>query len=599
MRSHHAEGARGNVEILADQHRHAIRTHLIADVVALLFVLIGSLIVWAVAPWWGRALLTIGVPGVGLPILGLVGRDKSVPIVERWLSTGAIVPKLTEGLIVQSLRDARIAGMDRAFKDQGDRAVRWLVPPVRLATGDGYECVLDLPSGVTVTQAVKAEEQIAAGLSRPVSTVWISQVTEEDGGHAGRMRMVVTDTPMRGAAIPAWPLADPETGASDIFKPIPLGINYLGQVVTVTLMFRSMIIGAIPRMGKTFTLRLLCLAAALDPTVELHVYDLKGGVDFKALGKKVTRAFQSSQDERIAPDVLTDLKRMVKDMTRRYDTLNELVETDPERCPEGKITRDLADDRSLGLHPVLLAIDETQTCFVDWADRKEFNSLVTKLAKMGPAVGIIVLLATQAVNGDTIPRSISVTAALRFCLKVTDHTENDQILGTGAYGKGYRASDLSADDMGMGYFGGEGTETQLVKCFFVDGPGATIITDRAHALRQAAGRPTGMAAPEEDNEAGIADRMAAVWPDGRGRVSYVELAALLAASWPQLFDGWDGEQVSSAGRAIGLNAVQVKYGGKNLWGFLHHEVLLAATQRELHNPDRPGPDNDNGGDPDG
>ncbi|MCP4962854.1 MAG: hypothetical protein GY925_26760, partial [Actinomycetia bacterium] len=123
VRSHHAEGARGNVEILADQHRHAIRTHLIADVVALLFVLIGSLIVWAVAPWWGRALLTIGVPGVGLPILGLVGRDKSVPIVERWLSTGAIVPKLTEGLIVQSLRDARIAGMDRAFKDQGDRTV--------------------------------------------------------------------------------------------------------------------------------------------------------------------------------------------------------------------------------------------------------------------------------------------------------------------------------------------------------------------------------------------------------------------------------------------------------------------------------------------
>lgn len=588
VRSHQAEGARGTVEVLADQHRQAIRNHLIADVVALAVIVIGALVGWALAPWWARGLLVVGVPVVGLAVLGAVGRDKSIPIVERWISNGVVVPKLTEGLIVGALRDARISGMDKAFKNIGDRAIRWLVPPVRLSSGDGYECVLDLPSGVSVSQAIRAEEQIAAGLSRPTSTVWMSQVAEEEGGHAGRMRMVVTDTPMRGATIPAWPLADPDSGAADIFAPIPLGVNYLGQTVTATLMFRSMIIGAIPRMGKTFTLRLLALAAALDPTVELHLYDLKGGVDFKPLGTKVAHSFGSSQDERIAPDVLGDLRRMVRDMTRRYDTLNRLVDDAPERCPEGKITRDLANDPTLGLHPVLLAIDETQTCFVDWSDHKEFTALVTKLAKMGPAVGIIVICATQSVNGDTIPRSISVTAGLRFCLKVTDHTENDQILGTGAYGKGWRASDLSTDDMGMGYYGGEGADIQLVRCFFVDGATAQAVADRAHALRLAAGRLTGLAAGEDNTEPGIAYRMAAVWPDGRGRMSYADLAALLAAQWPDLCGGWEAEQVSAAGRAVGLDPVQVKHEGRNLWGFRHADVLAALTdsdQPEIFDPE--------------
>ncbi|MEM8925024.1 MAG: hypothetical protein AAGD35_16075, partial [Actinomycetota bacterium] len=420
VRSSTAEGAKGTVEILAEQHKTAIRQHLIADLIALVVMVVGGAVLWMVAPWWGRALIILGLPGLGLPVLGLVGRDKTVPIVERWISTGAIVPKLTEGLIVQALQDARIKGMDRAFKEQGKRAIRWLVPPVRLASGDGYECVLDLPSGVSVEQAVKADRLIASGLSRPVSTVWISEVSEEEHGHAGRMRMVVTDTPMRSTPIPPWPLASDDGGAFDIFKPIPLGINYLGMVVTVTLMFRSMIIGAVPRMGKTFTLRLLCMAASLDPTVEIHIYDLKGGIDFKSLGRKVAHAFWASQNELIAAEVLADLRRMVDDMGRRYETLNWLEENDPDRCPEGKITRQLANDRTLGLHPVLLAIDETQTCFVDWAEAKEFTALVTKLAKMGPAVGIMVILATQSVNNDTIPRSISVTAALRFCLKVTD-----------------------------------------------------------------------------------------------------------------------------------------------------------------------------------
>ena len=48
-------------------------------------------------------------------------------------------------------------------------------------------------------------------------------------------------------------------------------------------MFVSVIIGAIPRMGKTFLLRLLLLICALDVRAEIHAYDLKGTGDLAPL----------------------------------------------------------------------------------------------------------------------------------------------------------------------------------------------------------------------------------------------------------------------------------------------------------------------------
>ena len=48
-------------------------------------------------------------------------------------------------------------------------------------------------------------------------------------------------------------------------------------------MFNSVVIGAIPRMGKTFALRKLLLIAALDPRAELHAFDNKGTGDLAAL----------------------------------------------------------------------------------------------------------------------------------------------------------------------------------------------------------------------------------------------------------------------------------------------------------------------------
>jgi hypothetical protein len=69
----------------------------------------------------------------------------------------------------------------------------------------------------------------------------------------------------------------------DLFKAQPFGTDQRGRYVELTLMFTSMAIGAIPRMGKTFAVRELLLIAALDARAEIHVYDNKGTGDLSPL----------------------------------------------------------------------------------------------------------------------------------------------------------------------------------------------------------------------------------------------------------------------------------------------------------------------------
>jgi hypothetical protein len=87
----------------------------------------------------------------------------------------------------------------------------------------------------------------------------------------------------------------------------------------------------------------------------------------------------------------------------------------------------LADKRELGLFPVVIVIDECQVAFDGDPDTV---AMVTDLGKRGPAAGIIVLLATQRVDAQSLPTGISSNAVLRWCLKVTGQVENDMNANT-------------------------------------------------------------------------------------------------------------------------------------------------------------------------
>ena len=61
---------------------------------------------------------------------------------------------------------------------------------------------------------------------------------------------------------------------------LPFGVDQKSQPVGIPLIESNMLIGVAARgAGKTASLRCVLLGCALDPTVELHVWELKGSGD--------------------------------------------------------------------------------------------------------------------------------------------------------------------------------------------------------------------------------------------------------------------------------------------------------------------------------
>ncbi len=189
-------------------------------------------------------------------VFGLAGRVPDKPLLDR----AVVVPKaakLTSDVVVRALSVLGIGGITQAL-GKNQNAIVFTAPISR--DGPGWRAEVDLPPGVTATEVVERRDKLAAGLSRPLGCVWPEGNSDV---HPGRLVLWVGDQDMSKTRQAAWPLL--RTGRVDLFEPFPFGTDQRGRGVAVTLMFASMVIGAIPRMGKTFALRLILLAAVAGP----------------------------------------------------------------------------------------------------------------------------------------------------------------------------------------------------------------------------------------------------------------------------------------------------------------------------------------------
>jgi DNA segregation ATPase FtsK/SpoIIIE, S-DNA-T family len=514
------------------------------------FMLIGGTVITAFWPWAWIPLLLLGVP-----FLAWIGRPADKPIL-----TSATVPvaveRLSVEIVVRALGALGIAEMNKALRDDPAKAIATLDGPMR--DGPGWLWRGDLPHGVTAAMVAEKREELSSGLRRPLGCVW-PEVDHKR--HAGAMSLYVADEDMTTADQPPWPLA--KRGAADMFKPTVFAFDPRGKSVTVTLMFVSIIIGSIPRMGKTFTLRLLLLIAALDVRSELHLYDLKGTGDLAPL-RSVAHRYRAGDDPEDIEYMAADMSSVQAEMRRRTKVIRRIADEQPERCPENKVTPELANDRSLRLHPIVVAIDECQIAFEHPVHGGDMEAICTDLAKRGPALGILLILATQRPDAKSIPTGISANAVLRMCLKVMGQPANDMVLSTSAYKSGIRATQFSFDEKGVMYFAGEGFRPRIVRSQYIDGPAAKAIAARARVMRQQAGRLTGYALGEDcDGEARsfLADVLA-VFGDDRN-LWCETIAGRLAASIPSAYADITRDAVASQLRALGVNVKKVREPGKD------------------------------------
>ncbi|MFG3064799.1 cell division protein FtsK [Streptomyces sp. NPDC048231] len=531
---------------LSRQRDGRVRLRTLVAVLAL-FIGIGSaLAIYVLAPGWLQALSV----GALVLALGSAGRKADAPVVHKAVELPD-APKLTSDIVLRALGALGIPAINQA-QGKGRDGFAFTAPITR--DGPGWRAEGDLPYGVTVTDVIERRERLASGLRRPLGCVWPEAVPDE---HTGRLVLWVGDQDLKSARKPVWPLL--KSGTVDLFKPVPYGTDQRGRWVEVTLMFIAGVIGAIPRMGKTFLLRLLLLIAALDPRAEIHSYDMKGTGDLDPVGEKVSHRHGVGEEDETLQYALADFRALREELRRRTKVIRSLPR---DICPESKVTSALASKRSLGLHPIVIGVDECQVLFEHPDYGKEFEEIATDLVKRGPATGIVLLLATQRPDAKSLPTGISANAGARWCLKVMGQTENDMVLGTSSYKRGVRATMFAWGDKGLHYFVGEGSDARIVSSTFVDAPGAEAIAARARTIREKAGLLSGYAlgeAPEAVTGPSydlLAD-VAAVIAEKEERVWNERIAARLAELRPDVYGGWKGENVTSALKPHGIRTRDV------------------------------------------
>lgn len=559
------------------------RVRLRATISAIVAVLLlcSGLTTWLVASgdtlmWYGIPLLTALVM-----VLGYVGRSKDVPI----MSTATVsrrAPKLDHDTVVHALTVLGIPAItSRVAKNP--HALRFPEPISR--DGNGWRAVVDLPSGVTAEQVMEKRSELASGLGRPLGCVWPEPVP---AAHPGRLVIWVGDVEMSQAKPLPWPLA--KAGVVDLFTGVPFGTDPRGRLVTITLMFASVVIGSIPRMGKTFAMRLLLLAAALDVRAELHAYDLKGTGDFGPL-EPVCHRYRSGDDDDDIAYALADLRELQTELRRRAKVIRELPR---HLCPENKVTPQLASMKTYRLHPIVVTADECQRWFEHPEHGKEIEAICEDLVRRGPALGIIAMFGTQRPDAKSLPTGISSNAVIRFCLKVMGHTANDMVLGTGMNKAGIKASMFARSDKGIGYLAGEADDPQIVRTFNIDGPAAEKIVARAREQREKAGTLTGHALGTDNSEPAtsgnphrILDDVLMVVGPAEPKIHSAVIAERLADLHPDLYAGWKGEHVTKALAHYGIKAGQTWYAGANSSGVTREDILNAVTQRKRFGGDNP------------
>jgi S-DNA-T family DNA segregation ATPase FtsK/SpoIIIE len=523
--------------LLLSKQRNA-RVKLRATIVAAaaFVALVALLTVATVAPRWTLALLL----AAAVVALARLGRPDDKPILGAAVTTFE-APRLTSAMVVAAL--VAIGIKDDTAK--GGTGIAFPAPIQR--DGAGWRADVDLPPGITVGDVMDKRTRLASSLRRPLGCVWPESAPDV---HEGRLVLWVADIDPAKAGPVKWVLAGGRK--HDIFRGIPFGADPRGRPVTVPLVQHNYLIGSQPGQGKTGAVRVLSCGAALDPTVELWLHELKGSGDLDPL-ERVSHRFASGIDDASIGYAADSLHQLRREVERRTEALKALPR---DLCPDKRVTREIADRRHLGLYPIVCVIDECQNLFAHPKFGGQAAEDAVFIIKIGRAFGVILVLATQRPDKESLPTGISGNVSIRFCLRVAGQVETDMIMGTSSYKNGVRPNLFRPEvDAGTGYLGGVRTDPFVTRVAYLDGNATERVAVRAHALRTAAGTLTGHAIGEDttsDDADQVLVHVLRVWTPGETAVWSDLLADRLADLDPDRYQGVDATWLGAELRRRGI-----------------------------------------------
>ncbi|WP_394612978.1 FtsK/SpoIIIE domain-containing protein [Lentzea sp. JNUCC 0626] len=444
-----------------------------------------------------RALWVAGT--VAAVALAVLGRRKDGSPGRRAVLAGprTLTWTMDPQVLVDAFRDAKLIGKDETLR-LVHRATR---------EGEGWAVTVDLPATRKAVDIVKNRDALASALAVDEIQLSVERV-RGNGGHAGRVALWVADEDPYSAPPIRTPLLAVERW--DVWRPVPFGTDARGRRIDLPMVWTSMLIGAIPRQGKTMAERLAAAGLILDPHVRVYVADFKNGKDWKA-AEQVAHRFMAGDDSEYVLRFVDWLVELVADVQARYRRMQDL---DDLTCPESKVTPTMSRDVALGMPITALIVDEVQIPLEDRTPvevqgkkltaGEYVGELLMWLAKKAPAAGVILVLATQRPDGKTIPSGLRAVLGSRFALRVMDWRDSNIILGEQMNTRGYDSSRLLPSHKGVGILRPDG-ETQAgtdvlaltVRTFYMPNEDWREICAQGRALREQEGTLSGHAAGQD------------------------------------------------------------------------------------------------------
>jgi len=491
------------------------------------------------------AILWVAPPAV-LVAAWREGRRAAAP--PRWLFSpeerAESDAEITADVITAALAHVKIPALTRYLTSGG--VLEYVVTPRE--QGGGTYTQVRLPMGVTAAELLGSAkvELLAGNLGRHRHEVWPQREKDTD---ARVLDLWVADKGTMDKPAPPWPLLT--DGEVDVFRDrLPWGVTMRAEQITVGMLQKHWLIGATSKQGKSTVLRLLALGLALDPTVELHIADLKGDGDWSMFAPRARTLIEGSADEH-ALATTEMLEWAVGEVARRYDAKRTAGIV-------GAIPREVSRRKGSGFHPIYLIVDECQVLYGaphpigGVKDDARAWRAAKKLHDQARAVNVHLLQATQRPDDRTLPARVREGAHVRCALNVPNHETAKMILADAA-DRGARPQDLRPGaDAGTVVATGEvedipnGQAFAIVRTHYVPTKQAYAVISRAMAILLRTGRtiPADEAAEPERARDLIAD--VATVLDGSGKQRSADVLYQLRSRWEAAYGGWSAQQFATA-----------------------------------------------------
>ncbi|ROO88739.1 FtsK/SpoIIIE family protein [Actinocorallia herbida] len=381
--------------------------------------LLGLVLVGAgAAGWWRLGLVGLGLPLVLLSSLAVPGTRA---LLGGWLAGGRLKRRWDRG--------CRFAGLTTS-NDRIPRVLKIQRVPV------GERLRVRMPRGSTVSELEAATEQLAADLRiRGV------EVRREPSRADLASVLLRRRDPWESAGPVPWPWL--ERPQSRLWEPVPVGLDEVGDLVTLTLPGRNLLLGGEPEAGKSAAMTQLIAAAALDPWVTLV------GLDAKRLELSLWQPCFDQVAFAKMDDAIALLESVISDMDSVY-----------ERMAAERLRKVPSYARL-----TVVVVDELRfyTAHPDRVAREHFNGLLIDLVARGRAAGFPVVAATQKPSADVVPTSLRDLFGYRWALRSNTRDASDTILGAGWASLGHSAATVPVGTRGVGLLLGEG-QAEPVRC---------------------------------------------------------------------------------------------------------------------------------------